>query len=227
MRPQVKELNINTMGTQRGRFISFEGGEGAGKTTQITRLAAFLRERGKEVLLTREPGGTALGEDVRKILKFADYGDTLTQEAEALLFSAARAQLVREVIVPALERGVYVISDRFTDSSVAYQGAGRGLGEAAVSAVNRFATGGLEPDLTVLLDLEPSVGFARVRSRAGENGDKQDRMETMELAFYERVRAAYLKLAEKFPQRFFVVEANDSADVISEKLKNEIERRLG
>lgn len=215
------------MGTQRGRFISFEGGEGAGKTTQIARFAEYLRASGKEVLLTREPGGTALGEDVRKILKFADYGDTLTQETEALLFSAARAQLVREVIVPALERGVYVLSDRFTDSSVAYQGAGRGLGEAAVSAVNRFATGGLEPDLTILLDLAPATGFARVRSRAGENGDKQDRMETMELAFYERVRAAYLSLAATFSQRFFVVDADASADSIFEKIKNEFEQRLG
>ena len=213
------------MGKQRGRFISFEGGEGAGKTTQIVRLAEFLRARGKEVLLTREPGGTALGEDVRKILKFADYGDTLTQEAEALLFSAARAQLVREVIVPALERGVYVISDRFTDSSVAYQGAGRGLGEEAVSAVNCFATGGLEPDLTVLLDLDPKLGFARVRGRAGENGDKQDRMETMELAFYERVRASYLALAEACPQRFFVVDADATPDVIFEKIQHECERR--
>lgn len=214
------------MGKQRGRFISFEGGEGAGKTTQITRLADFLRERGKEVLLTREPGGTALGEDVRKILKFADYGDALTCQAEALLFSAARAQLVREVILPAMERGIYVISDRFTDSSVAYQGAGRGLGEAAIEAVNRFATGGLEPDFTVLLDLDPIAGFKRVRSRAGENGDKQDRMETMELAFYERVRTAYLALAEKFPQRFFVVPADEARDVVFEKIQNEFERRF-
>lgn len=215
------------MGRQRGRFISFEGGEGAGKTTQIARFADFLRARGKEVLLTREPGGTALGEDVRKILKFADYGDGLTQEAEALLFSAARAQLVREVIVPALNRGVYVVSDRFTDSSVAYQGAGRGLGEAAVSAVNRFATGGLEPDLTILLDLDPAVGFERVRSRVGENDNRQDRMETMELAFYERVREAYRSLAKAFPQRFFVVEANDFENVISEKIQNEFDRRFG
>lgn len=220
-------MKISAMGKQRGRFISFEGGEGAGKTTQITRLAAFLRACGKEVLLTREPGGTPLGEDVRKILKFADYGDTLSCQAEALLFSAARAQLVREVILPALERGVYVISDRFTDSSVAYQGAGRGLGETAIDTVNRFATGGLEPDLTILLDLEPAVGFARVRSRAGENGDKQDRMETMELDFYERVRASYLALASAFPQRFFVVSAEDSQEVVFEKIKNEFERRLG
>lgn len=215
------------MGIERGRFISFEGGEGAGKTTQIVRLAAFLRERGKEVLLTREPGGTALGEDVRKILKFADYGDTLTQETEALLFSAARAQLVREVILPALERGAYVISDRFTDSSVAYQGAGRGLGEAAVSAVNRFATGGLEPDWTILLDLPPAVGFERVRSRAGENAEKQDRMETMQLDFYERVRASYLALAGKFSRRFFVVNAEYPVDSVAEEIKHECLRRFG
>lgn len=215
------------MGIERGRFISFEGGEGAGKTTQITRLAEFLRARGKTVLLTREPGGTALGEDVRKILKFADYGDTLTQETEALLFSAARAQLVREVILPALERGVYVISDRFTDSSIAYQGAGRALGEEAVASINRFATGGLEPDWTVLLDLPPEVGFERVRSRAGENGSKQDRMETMALEFYERVRAAYRTLATANPQRFYIVRADASADAIAETIKNEYQRRFG
>lgn len=215
------------MGIERGRFISFEGGEGAGKTTQITRLAEFLRARGKTVLLTREPGGTALGEDVRKILKFADYGDTLTQETEALLFSAARAQLVREVILPALERGVYVISDRFTDSSIAYQGAGRALGEEAVASINRFATGGLEPDWTVLLDLPPEVGFERVRSRAGENGSKQDRMETMALEFYERVRAAYRTLATANPQRFYIVCADASADAIAETIKNEYQRRFG
>lgn len=215
------------MGIERGRFISFEGGEGAGKTTQIVCLAAFLRERGKEVLLTREPGGTALGEDVRKILKFADYGDLLTQETEALLFSAARAQLVREVILPALERGAYVISDRFTDSSIAYQGAGRGLGEESVGAINRFATGGLEPDWTILLDLPPAVGFERVRSRVGENASKQDRMETMQLDFYERVRTSYLALAEKCSHRFFVVNAEYSADAVAEEIKNECVRRFG
>lgn len=215
------------MGTERGRFISFEGGEGAGKTTQIARLADFLRAQGKTVLLTREPGGTALGEDVRKILKFADYGDTLTQETEALLFSAARAQLVREVILPALERGVYVVSDRFTDSSIAYQGAGRALGESAVAAINRFATGGLEPDWTILLDLPPTVGFERVRSRAGEAASKQDRMETMALDFYERVRAAYLALAKENPHRFYIVRADDSVDAIAETIQNECQRRFG
>lgn len=212
---------------RRGLFISFEGGEGAGKTTQIERLAAFLRGRGRETLLTREPGGTALGEDVRRILKFADYGDALAPETEALLFSAARAQLVREVVVPALERGACVISDRFTDSSVAYQGAGRALGVPAIEGVNAFATGGLEPDWTVLLDLEPELGFARVRSRASEDaGGKTDRMETMRLDFYRRVREAYLELAARFPHRISVVPADADADAISEKIRREFLERF-
>jgi len=207
----------------RGIFISFEGIEGVGKSTQTALFSDFLKSRGDAVLLTREPGGTALGEDVRKILKFADYGATLAGETEALLFSSARAQLVREKLVPALAAGTYVVADRFTDSSVAYQGAGRGLGEAEIATLNRFATGGLEPDFTVLLDLAPEVGFARTRSRANnESGcGKIDRMETFPREFYTRVRESYLRLAEKNSRRFFVVNATDLPDKIAEKIRNE------
>lgn len=211
----------------RGKFISFEGIEGVGKSTQIARFKAFLETRGNAVTFVREPGGTELGEDVRKILKFADYGDRMSAEAEALLFSAARAQLVREKLLPALDTGAYVLADRFTDSSVAYQGAGRGLGTEKIAAMNEFATGGLVPDFTVLLDLDPEIGFARTRSRAGESADgKTDRMETFPRDFYERVRAAYLKLAEREPQRFFIVDASLAPDDVFEKIRDEYVRRF-
>lgn len=211
----------------RGKFISFEGIEGVGKTTQIARFKAFLEAHGNAVTFAREPGGTELGEDVRKILKFADYGERMSAEAEALLFSAARAQLVREKLLPALDSGAYVLADRFTDSSVAYQGVGRGLGMEKIAAMNEFATGGLVPDFTVLLDLDPEIGFARTRSRAGESSDgKTDRMETFPRDFYERVRAAYLNLAERDPLRFFVVDASLDPDDVFEKIRDEYVRRF-
>lgn len=202
----------------KGRFVSFEGGEGAGKSTQIRILAEKLRSRGIEILLTREPGGTALGEDLRKIIKFADYGKTMTLESEALLFAAARAQLVREVIVPALERGVWVLSDRFTDSSVAYQGAGRRLGMKEIAALNRFATGGLEPDLTFWLDLPVEAGFARTRSRDAENTKKTDRMESQAREFYEAVRSAYACLAEENPGRIVRIDAALPPETVAETI---------
>jgi len=212
----------------RGIFISFEGIEGVGKSTQTALFSDFLKSRGNAVLLTREPGGTALGEDVRKILKFADYGATLAGETEALLFSSARAQLVREKLVPALAAGTCVVADRFTDSSVSYQGAGRGLGETEIATLNRFATGGLEPDFTVLLDLAPEIGFARTHSRENDESGcgKIDRMETFPREFYTRVRESYLRIAEKNSHRFFVVDATDLPDKIAEKIRNEYLRRF-
>ncbi|MCR5184023.1 MAG: dTMP kinase [Opitutales bacterium] len=201
----------------RGKFLSFEGGEGAGKSTQIQLLGENLRSRGFEVVLTREPGGTELGEDLRKIIKYADYGREISQETEALLFAAARAQLVSEVIVPALERGAYVLSDRFVDSSVAYQGAGRVLGMTEIAKLNRFATGGLVPDLTFWIDLPVEVGFARARSRHPEL-EKKDRMESQELRFYERVREAYVKLAAQNPERIVRIDGEKSIEEIAAQI---------
>ena len=198
-----------------GKFISFEGGEGAGKSTQIQRLGDFLRSRGNEVVLTREPGGTALGEDLRKIIKYADYGKTLTLEAEAMLFATARAQLVREVIVPALARGAYVLSDRFVDSSIAYQGAGRNLGMQAIADLNHFATGGLQPDLTFWIDLPVEIGFERARSRQAESAHKIDRMETQARNFYDAVRAAYAQLARENPKRIIRIDGEQPIDKIA------------
>ena len=150
--------------TEMGRFITFEGGEGCGKSTQVRRLAAALEERGRKVLLTREPGGTRLAEMIRTLLK-DEAEDPPVDRAELLLFLAARAQLVRNVIRPALEAGTWVLSDRFSDSTIASQGYGRGLSVDFVKAANEFACEGLTPDLTLLLDVEPSVAVQRMRGR--------------------------------------------------------------
>ncbi len=186
----------------RGVFITFEGGDGAGKSTQVARLAQELERRGHAPLVLREPGGTAVGEGVRRILLDPSHAG-MTAEAELLLFAASRAQLTREVIRPALDAGTVVLCDRYADSSVAYQGYGRGLDLERVRAVNEFATGGLVPDLTILLDVVPDEGIAAATPEAA------DRLEREELAFHERIRAGYVEMARREPERFVVVERAD------------------
>ena len=181
----------------RGRLIAFEGVEGSGKSTQLELLRETLEGRDIEVVVTREPGGTPAGERVRALL--LDPEVVLDPRTEALLFAAARAELVAEVIRPALERGAVVLCDRYLDSSLAYQGVARGLGRGPVEEVNRFATGGLLPDLVVLLDLDPASGLRR---RSGE----LDRIEAQDLAFHRRVRQAFCDLAAANPGRFAVVD---------------------
>jgi dTMP kinase len=182
-----------------GRLIAFEGVEGSGKSTQLELLRRLLEDRGdREVVVTREPGGTPAGERVRALL--LDPAVELHPRAEALLFAAARAELVEAVIRPALERGAVVLCDRYLDSSLAYQGGARGLGRDPVDQVNRFATGGLLPDLVVLLDLDPAAGLAR-RAR------DPDRIEAQDLGFHRRVRDAFRDLAAAEPGRFAVVDA--------------------
>jgi dTMP kinase len=201
----------------QGTLITFEGGEGAGKTTQIALLAGRLRAAGREVRLAREPGGTALGEDARRILKHASYGGALSARAELLLFAASRAQLVAEVVRPALDAGAVVLCDRFADSSLAYQGRGRGLPEDVIGVLNNFATNGLAPALTILLDLPPQEGLARARNRATGTA-AGDRMESLEAAFYERVREAYLEMAAREPARFLVLDGAAAPAVLAEKI---------
>lgn len=186
----------------RGKFITFEGPEGGGKTTQAKRLIQRLRDAGREVVYTREPGGTELGEAIRGILQHDKIKEALTAESEVFLFLASRAQLVRHVILPALAGGKIVVSDRFADSTTAYQGFGRGFPVETMIAMNAFAIGEAIPDVTLLLDVEVSAGFDRIAARQKELFETPDRIEREERAFHERVRNGYLELAQRFPERY-------------------------
>ncbi len=201
------------MAVARGLFVTFEGIEGAGKSVQARALAAHLEGSGVKVQLVREPGGTPLGERIREVLLFAREVP-LSAEAQALLFSAARAQLTREVIRPALQVGVHVLADRYFDSTLAYQGYGHGADLDRLRMVTRFAVHDLVPDFTVLLDLPVSDGLRRTRQRS----DRWDRFEADAEAFHERVRAGYLSLAGAEPNRFFVVNAQDDEDQLARRI---------
>ncbi|HEX5494413.1 MAG TPA: dTMP kinase [Mycobacteriales bacterium] len=220
----VSSLRGDTTAQRRlgrgGVFIVFEGGEGVGKTTQVGRLADSLRQRDIRVTVTREPGATEVGARVRRILLDPD-GMALTPRAEALLFAADRAHHVDTVIRPALEAGEVVLSDRYVDSSLAYQGAGRALPVDEVRRLSRWATGGLEADLTVLLDVAPEVGLVRVRGRS-----VTDRLESESLEFHGRVRTAFRMLAEANPDRYVVVDASGDPDRIAEVVREAVENVL-
>ena len=194
------------------RFITFEGGEAVGKSTQIERLAAKLRERGGEVLVTREPGGTPLGEQIRHLLKHAPEGRDMNPKAELLLFLASRAELVRKVIGPALDRGAWVLCDRFHDSTTVYQGAGRGLPHEIVDRLNAFAIGARLPGLTLVLDLEVEHARQRMVERAGNIAAVADRMEEQPADFFERVRHGYAQLARTHPERVKIISAHGNVD---------------
>ncbi|WP_204745433.1 dTMP kinase [Glycomyces paridis] len=204
-----------------GYFVVFEGGEGAGKSTQAVKLSAWLKLRGYEAVLTREPGATDIGMRIRTLLLDSSAEGAPSPRAEALLFAADRAQHVDKVIRPALGRGAVVVSDRYTDSSVAYQGAGRELGRADIAWVSAWATGGLKPDLTVLLDVDPAAGLHR--AKAGGDGD---RLEQEELRYHERVRAAFLELAAADPRRYLVVPAGGTPDEIAAAVREAVAERL-
>jgi dTMP kinase len=207
-----------------GRLVSFEGSEGAGKSTQIARLAAQFQQAGREVVTTREPGGTEIGEQIRNLLVHNSKGDEMCAETELLLFAAARAQLVREVIAPALLRGAIVLSDRFLDSSTVYQGIGRNLAADPVSQINRFAVGNVMPDLTVVLDVPEEVSLARLKRRAS---GLPDRMERQNVEFYRKVREGYLVLARGLPERFVLLDGTQPEDVIERRIRAELAARLG
>lgn len=197
-----------------GRFITFEGPEGGGKTTQAKRLLARLRDEGYDVLYTREPGGTPTGEAIRDILQHDKAGEPLCDETEVFLFAASRAQLVRKVIMPALERGIIVVCDRFADSTTAYQGYGRGFSVEQMLAINAFAIGDAVPDVTLLLDVTIDLGFERITGRQKELFEQADRIEREARAFHERVRNGYLELAQKWPERFRRIEASRTPDEV-------------
>jgi dTMP kinase len=212
LRPRLRKLE------RRGAFIVFEGVEGAGKGTQIKMAREFLEQQGYEVLVTREPGGTELGEQLRRLILDNELGH-MDAHTEAMLFAASRAQHVASVIRPALEEGKVVLCDRYIDSSVAYQAAGRGLTEQDVLSLNVWATQGLFPDLVILLNLEPGEGLARV-------GDDLDRIELEGSAFLARVADAFLRIADEHPERFVVVEAGDAPDVVQKRVREELTKFL-
>lgn len=193
----------------RGLFITFEGPEGAGKSTQLAHLAQRLGAAGLPLTVTREPGGTAFGTRVREVL--LDPALDMHALPEFLLYSASRAQLVQDVIRPALERGEVVVCDRYFDSSLAYQGAGRGLPLGLLQQITQEVTGGLVPDLTLLLDLDPELGLQRAAQRG-----HPDRLERADLAFHQRIRQGFLDLAVREPERFVVLDATQSAEKLAE-----------
>jgi dTMP kinase len=193
-----------------GKFIVFEGGEGAGKSTQVRRLVATLEAYGRSVIDTREPGATPIGRQIRSLVLEPAEGDQLAPRAEALLYAADRAHHVATVIRPALERGTIVISDRYVDSSLAYQGAGRTLPPEEIKWLSRWATGGLRPDLVVLLDIDPTDGLRRAEERG-----RKDRLEAESIGFHQRVRRAFLDLAALDPERYLVLDASDPIEVIA------------
>ena len=209
----------------RGRFITFEGGEGCGKSTQIRLLAERLRAQGLQVLLTREPGGTPFAERVRALVREVS-DDPPNARAETLLFLASRAQLVENVLRPALAAGTWVLCDRYADSTFAYQGYGRGLDLAALKALNAFATGGLAPDRTILLDVPPATAAARLRVREQTTQMAADRMERAGDDFHARLKAGFLELAAAEPERFAVIAAEGSVEDVSEKVWSSIRHML-
>ncbi|HEX3730558.1 MAG TPA: dTMP kinase [Opitutaceae bacterium] len=204
-----------------GKLISFEGSEGSGKSTQIARLAAHLQKLKRDVVSVREPGGTEIGEQIRNIIVHNSKGDEMCAETELLLFTAARAQLVREIIVPALQRGAIVLSDRYLDSSTVYQGFGRNLAADPVHQINRFAVGNVMPDLTLVIDVPIEVSLARIRQRAT---DIPDRMERENIDFYHKVREGYLVLAQGMPERVAVIDGAKAEDAIEKKIWTEVQR---
>lgn len=201
-----------------GRFITFEGIDGCGKTTQLRHLAAALREHNqREVVETVEPGGTSIGQQIRKVL--LDPANTdIFPRTELLLYFASRAQNVEQVIRPALERNAIVLCDRFTDSTLVYQGGGRGLETAIVLELDRIACRGLQPDLTILIDIDLETSLHRARRRNARTGDNESRIDDESAAFHARVRDGYLRLAEQHPNRIVVIDGRASIEEVNGRI---------
>ena len=209
----------------RGKFITFEGGEGCGKSTQVRRLAEALKREGVDAVLTREPGGTWLAEEIRHLIK-DQTTDAPCDRSELLLFLAARAQLVKNVIRPALEAGKWVVSDRFSDSTLAYQGYGRGLPLEILRMANDFACEGLKPDLTLLLEVSPEVAQQRMRKREAATNTTADRLELAGDEFHARLRGGFAELAKAEPERIVTIDANDTPDEVWENVWKSTRRFL-
>lgn len=204
----------------RGRFITLEGGEGAGKTSNLHAITQWLRERGIDHIVTREPGGTPLAEDIRALL-LSHHEERMCEMTELLLIFAARAQHLDQVIRPALNAGKWVVSDRFTDATYAYQGGGRGLNQHTIASLESLVQGALRPDLTVILDLDPLVGLERARKRAS-----LDRFEQEKLEFFDRVRASYCERAAAEPGRCVLIDASRTLDEVQGDVVRALERVL-
>lgn len=206
----------------KGIFISFEGTEGAGKSTQIQLLNDELVKRGYDVLLTREPGGSEIGDKISHMVKYYTGPEGIAEEAEVLLFAASRAQLVQKRLIPHLENGGVVICDRFADSTEAYQGYGRGIDRERIQDLIGYATGGLMPDLTLLLDLSIEKGMARVGKRAVTEEEKNDRIEAAGREFHENVRKGFLEIAKRDADRVKVIDADQSVEAIQQDILKEV-----
>ncbi len=212
--------------TERGRFITLEGGEGVGKSTNLALVTDWLEGRGLEVVQTREPGGTPRAEAIRDLLLDPGSGEPLDSDAELLLVFAARAQHLARVIRPALARGVWVVCDRFTDATFAYQGGGRGIASSRIAELEAFVQQGLEPDLTLLLDMPVSGAQHRLEGRLDRQGGERDRFERERSSFFEAVRLAYLARAAAAPERMVVVDASAALCEVQARLLSELERRV-
>lgn len=202
-------------------FITFEGPEGSGKSSQIPLLVQYLRQKGLDVLETREPGGTSIGNQIRTCLHNVN-NTAMSAETELLLYAASRAQLVAEVIRPALAAGKIVLCDRYADSTIAYQGYGRGIDLADLTHITRLATGGLKPNLTLLLDLDVERGLARRR----QGGQEMNRLDLEEVAFHRRIRDGYRELAAAEPERWIVIDADRSQAIVQADLRKAVLNRL-
>lgn len=203
-------------------FITFEGGEGSGKTTCINHVVETLKSEGKEIVLTREPGGTPISEEIRNVILDKKNTD-MDPRTEALLYAAARRQHIIQKILPSLKEGKIVISDRFLDSSLAYQGVARGLGIDEIYQVNQYATEGLEPDITFFFDIEPEEGLRRI---AANSGREVNRLDVEKLSFHQNVRKAFLELAKRYPNRIVIIDASQDKDGVYNSVMKEIKAKL-
>lgn len=211
--------------SHRGMFITFEGIEGCGKTSQAVLLRQYLEEKGYKVLMTREPGGTPISESVREILLSTDFV-RMHPHTEVLLYLASRAQHVEDIIKPALDKGIIVISDRFSDSTFVYQCYVRGIDINLVEMMNDFATGGLSPHITFVLDIDPSEGLRRAKSRNQKHARKEDRLENEAMEFHQKVREGYLKRAREYPDRIYVVRSDREKDEVHKEIRGVVEDKI-